>query len=246
MTDPTQAACRRLFFAVMLNDLEALTALLRQGADPNFAQEYWPNTACSEWLTPLHAAVLAGSLPAIEALLAHDADANAVSNRQRTPLDLVGRGPSWQRLRAAGALGRWELMTSRRVIGVAMAAATAAAPVPRPLVMVDLADGTCRLLDVSLGQAANAVPLSAPYELDWERGVTWPASGSRNAYRDVLLEITGEVWSLRVDGEHPADGNLPVELAWVRGPEGFADGVFFPSRAEQRRAADGKGTAQPG
>ncbi len=235
MTNPTQAACRRLFFAVMLNDLDALTALLHQGADPNFGHEYWPNTACSEWLTPLHAAVLAGSLAAVEALLAHGADANAVSNRQRTPLDLVARGPAWQCLRAAGALGRWELMTSQRIIGPTTATTAAAAAVPRPLAMVGLADGTCRLLDASLGQTANAVPLSAPYELDPERGVTWPASGNGNAYWDVLLEVTGEVWSLRVDGRNPASSTLPVELAWVRGPEGFADGVFFPSRAEPGR-----------
>lgn len=233
MAEPAQAACRRLFFAVMLNDLEALETVLRQGTDPNFAQEYWPNTACSEWLTPLHAAVLAGGLPAVEALLAHGADVNAVSNRQRTPLDLVARGPAWQRLREAGAVGRRELMAARPVIGGAAARPTAAAGVPRPLAMASLADGTCQLLDANLGWTANAVPLSAPYELDLERGVTWPATGNGNAYWDVLLEGTGEVWSLRVNGKAAATGYLPVELSWVRGPDGFVNGVFFPSRADR-------------
>src|SRR5690242_7177920 len=101
---------KELFEAIEKHDLERLTTLLEEGADPNVRKAEWP-----KWL-PLHAAVeeleYGGSVEAVILLLRHGAHVDGLdSDRDATPLlmAIFRRQPEAVRmLLAAGADANFE------------------------------------------------------------------------------------------------------------------------------------------
>ena len=184
----------------------------------------------TQTLAPLHYATGSGNATAVQLLLEHGADPNAVSGELNTPLDLTRNDEVRRLLVSRGALTAWSLMTTRPVIGVSVNRVPTA-PINQP-VTVDFH----RYRDYSITVDRTGARVGASghcfYAFNTQGSVIWPQSFTNDMFMSFGVEVQRERWTVRTP-EAAAGNRFRGRIVWIQGANGFRQSVFFPTLADK-------------